>query len=204
MRTVAFVAPRHDLASILVASAHPWTLLGAPRAQTRAILAAWTDPDRPTSIDLGASSDPQLPASLDLGASTGSARWPERLDVLGQLEARGPFTCVRCLTRFEMAVERNITHILVRNLDVTDSSDEEVELNRSDLDRSELRGDSVNLTDVLREELLLAMPMKAVCRDDCEGICSGCGVDLNNESCICKPQIDERWAALAALKTDES
>ena len=130
--------------------------------------------------------------------------WPERLDVLGQLEARGPFTCVRCLTRFEMAVERNITHILVRNLDVTDSSDEEVELNRSDLDRSELRGDSVNLTDVLREELLLAMPMKAVCSDDCEGICSGCGVDLNNESCICKPQIDERWAALAALKTDES
>ena len=58
--------------------------------------------------------------------------WPERLDVLGQLEARGPFTCVRCLTRFEMAIERNITHILVRNLDITDSSDEEVELNRSD------------------------------------------------------------------------
>ena len=81
VRTAVFVAPRHDLASILVASAHTRTLLGAPRAHTRAILAAWTDPDRPTSIDLGALSNPQLPASLDLGASTGSARWPERLDV---------------------------------------------------------------------------------------------------------------------------
>ena len=130
--------------------------------------------------------------------------WPERLDIVGQIQARGPFTCVRCLTRFEMVVERHITHILVRNLDVADSSEEEIELNRSDLDRSELRGDSVKLADVLREELLLAMPMKAVCRDECEGICSGCGVELNNESCICKPQIDERWAALAALKTDES
>ena len=59
-------------------SAHPRTLLDAPRAQTRAILSAWTDPDRPTSIDLGASSDPELPASLDLGSSTGPVRWPER------------------------------------------------------------------------------------------------------------------------------
>ena len=78
VRTVAFVAPQHDLASILVTSAHPRTVLGAPRAQTRAILAAWTDPDRPTLIDLGASSDPELPASLDLGSSTGPARRPER------------------------------------------------------------------------------------------------------------------------------
>ena len=73
-----FVAPRHHLALILVTSAHLWTLLGAPRAQARPIFAAWTDPDRPTSIDLGVSGNPKRSTSVDLGASTGPARWPER------------------------------------------------------------------------------------------------------------------------------
>ena len=68
-----FVAPRHDLAPILVTSAHPWTLLGAPCAQARPIFAAWTDPDRPTSIDLGVSGNPKRSTSVDLGASTGPA-----------------------------------------------------------------------------------------------------------------------------------
>ena len=78
VRTLAFVAPRHDLAPISVTSARPWTLLGAPRAQARPILGAWTDPDRPTSIDLGVWRNPKRPTLLDFGASTGPARWPER------------------------------------------------------------------------------------------------------------------------------
>ena len=74
VRTLAFVAPGRDLLSILVTSAHPRTLLGAARAQARPILAAWTDPDRPTSIDLGASTDSETPTLIDLGAYRASYR----------------------------------------------------------------------------------------------------------------------------------
>ena len=68
VRTLAFVAPGRDLVSILVTAAHPRTLLGAARAQVRPILAAWTDPDRPTSINLGASTDSETLTLIDLGA----------------------------------------------------------------------------------------------------------------------------------------
>ena len=129
--------------------------------------------------------------------------WPQRVDITGRLKVKSEVTCVRCLTRFTMEFERKIVHILVRSLE-RPSGEEEVELSSNDLDRSLLEGNSIQLQDVLAEELLLGMPMKAVCREDCEGICAGCGVELNDEKCICKPQIDERWAALAALKTDES
>ncbi len=68
VRPLAFVAPGRDLVSILVTAAHPRTLLGAARAQVRPILAAWTDPDRPTSINLGASTDFETFTLIDLDA----------------------------------------------------------------------------------------------------------------------------------------
>ena len=72
-KILSFLALGRDLASILVTSAHPWTLLGAPCAQARPIFAAWTHPDRPTSIDLGVSGNPKRSTSVDLGTSTGPA-----------------------------------------------------------------------------------------------------------------------------------
>jgi len=129
--------------------------------------------------------------------------WPQRVDITGRIQVKAEATCVRCLTRFSMEFERKIVHILVRSLE-RPSGEEEVELSSNDLDRSLLEGNRIQLGEVLREELLLGMPMKAVCREDCEGICAGCGAELNDEKCLCKPQVDERWAALAALKTDKT
>ena len=68
VRPLAFVAPGRNLVSNLVASAHLRTLLATARAQARPILATWTDPDRPTSIDLGASIDSETPTFIDLGS----------------------------------------------------------------------------------------------------------------------------------------
>ena len=81
VRPLAFVDPGRDLVSILVTLAHLRTLLAASRTQARPILAAWTDPDRPTSIDLGASTGPERPTSINLGAST----YPERPTSIGLL-----------------------------------------------------------------------------------------------------------------------
>jgi len=129
--------------------------------------------------------------------------WPGRVDVTGGIQAELDATCARCLVRFSLKVDRKIVHILVSSLEGPDG-DEEIELQSHDLDRSLITGTTVDLGAVLREELLLGMPMKATCADSCKGICSGCGAELNSEPCICEPEIDQRWSALAALKTDEN
>ncbi len=59
------------------------------------------------------------------------------------------------------------------------------------------------MQDVLREQVLLAVPLKAVCREECKGICPQCGRNRNQESCQCAPELpDPRWDALKELKKD--
>ncbi|MBU4201056.1 MAG: DUF177 domain-containing protein [Verrucomicrobia bacterium] len=47
--------------------------------------------------------------------------------------------------------------------------------------------ESIDLTDDIREDILLALPMKVVCSDTCRGLCPGCGVNLNKKPCACHP-----------------
>jgi uncharacterized protein len=58
------------------------------------------------------------------------------------------------------------------------------------------------LEDVLREQVLLAVPLKAICREDCKGLCPQCGKNLNLETCSCDNAItDPRWGALKDLRS---
>jgi uncharacterized protein len=61
-------------------------------------------------------------------------------------------------------------------------------------------GEDLDLSGMVREELLLVTPAYVVCRDDCRGLCATCGRDLNSGDCSCDPEPDPRWAALEALK----
>ena len=55
----------------------------------------------------------------------------------------------------------------------------------------------MELEDILREQVLLLLPMQRVCREDCKGICPICGKDRNEAECHCKVQAaDDRWKAL--------
>ena len=124
--------------------------------------------------------------------------WPSRLDIQGRLEATVPLQCSRCLEEYTEAIEREFTQILTRVVDPV--AEEEIELSGGDLDRGVLEGEYLDLRGVLREELLLSLPSKPLCKEDCRGICPGCGAELNDAECTCPPVIDERWAALASLK----
>ncbi|MEE2828898.1 MAG: DUF177 domain-containing protein [Myxococcota bacterium] len=128
--------------------------------------------------------------------------WPNRVDVKGQVAASLELTCVRCLNPYTESIDHPIVHILLRHPEDHDS--EEVELSRADLDRSELTGDTIELGEILREELELALPMKPLCNADCKGICAGCGAELNHEECSCEPSVDPRWDALKGLKLGEA
>nr|PZN44722.1 MAG: DUF177 domain-containing protein [Bacillota bacterium] len=58
----------------------------------------------------------------------------------------------------------------------------------------------IPVAEVVRQHLLLALPMKPLCRPDCAGLCPGCGVNLNEEPCRCEPEAgDPRLAVLRKL-----
>lgn len=81
---------------------------------------------------------------------------------------------------------------------------EEIELAEEDLDFATYDGQELDLRPLLREQLLLALPMTHLCREDCKGLCAQCGKDRNEGACACVPSPrDERFAALKKLKLDE-
>jgi uncharacterized protein len=63
------------------------------------------------------------------------------------------------------------------------------------------QGEGLLLEDVLREQVLLALPLKAICREDCKGFCPHCGRNLNQEQCNCTEPLDDlRWSALKDIR----
>ncbi|HEY0564211.1 MAG TPA: DUF177 domain-containing protein, partial [Terriglobales bacterium] len=62
-------------------------------------------------------------------------------------------------------------------------------------------GDAITLEDVLKEQVLLSLPEKRLCREDCKGLCPQCGHDRNSEQCQCETGFkDPRWAALDEIR----
>jgi uncharacterized protein len=80
---------------------------------------------------------------------------------------------------------------------------EEVEVSEEESEVGFYRGDGMFLADVLAEQVILALPMKVICRVDCRGLCPSCGSNLNLEQCRCQSQPrDPRMAPLARIKQD--
>jgi uncharacterized protein len=63
-------------------------------------------------------------------------------------------------------------------------------------------GDGLLLEDVLREQILLALPAKILCKEDCKGLCPECGRNRNTDPCDCAAtSVDPRWASLQTIRS---
>lgn len=115
--------------------------------------------------------------------------------VKGHLAVEMEADCDRCLepARFPVDSDFELFYTPVTEGPVN----EEVALDSSEAEIGFYEGDGIELNDVLREYVLLALPMQRVCREDCKGICPTCGQNRNLKDCDCQavPQ-DDRWAAL--------
>ena len=80
---------------------------------------------------------------------------------------------------------------------------QELEDDKSD-DIILLEGTALDVDEVATSAFVLAMDTKNLCSDDCKGLCAKCGVNLNEEPCRCKPEVDPRFAALAQLLDNET
>jgi len=78
--------------------------------------------------------------------------------------------------------------------------EEEVEIDEGEAEIGFYQNGGIELEDVIREQVLLALPMQRVCSQTCKGICPGCGKNRNENACACAPGGgDARWSALRDL-----
>jgi uncharacterized protein len=116
----------------------------------------------------------------------------------GSLAAAVTATCARCAEDFSVATKRDFRFVLAPK-SMGDLSGKD--LNSEDLEFSLYDGEEVEVSPLLREQLLLALPTRPLCQDECRGLCSQCGVNLNLTSCSCSaPTPDPRLEALRSLK----
>ncbi|MBI2502224.1 MAG: DUF177 domain-containing protein [Candidatus Latescibacteria bacterium] len=147
-------------------------------------------------LDLG-EGDFRLVGPLQVGYRFN--RSAQTFQVLGQLRGRLTGECCRCLEPVEQELEASLQLLLQRQQFSGEereavTADEDVEL----LDPG---AKQVDLKERLREAVLLELPVRVYCREDCKGLCPQCGHNLNSGPCACAAdQADSRWAALRDLK----
>lgn len=123
----------------------------------------------------------------------------EDIRLIGGVTVHLEFSCARCLEPVELDVDRKFD-LIYRPLDI-DKRVDEVSISEAETEIGYYQGEGLLLEDALREQVLLATPVRALCREDCKGLCPHCGLDLNQEQCNCEQHVsDPRWDALNEIK----
>ena len=111
--------------------------------------------------------------------------------------------CCRCLAPVRQSLEAEVEVLVQRREagpDLLEATGEE-----EDVEIVDPGTKVVDLTARVRDAVVLEMPMRVHCREDCKGLCSGCGRDLNTGECGCSEErTDPRWEALAGLAAKQS
>jgi uncharacterized protein len=119
----------------------------------------------------------------------------------GKLSVRMNGSCDRCLEAAAFPVERSFDLVYVPADEAPAGGEKEIEEAGTEVGYYE--GNGLELNDVLREVVLLALPMQLVCSEDCKGICPTCGQHRNQVDCGCEAVLaDDRWSKLKSLKTE--
>ena len=167
-------------------------------------------------IDLNTLSSPETPfsyevsaGSVDLGdepaavneplSFSGLVRSADELEIIGSIKGSMMLECTRCLTAVPRPIDIAFTDTFRTAEEM--SSDSETGLAPTELTADVLPDGTLDLGEVLREQLILSIPAQTFCKDDCKGLCGRCGANLNLGECRCEnDDIDPRWAALKELK----
>lgn len=120
--------------------------------------------------------------------------------VNGYIDTRAQVECDRCLQQIELPVNADFALEYITGSEY--ESSDVAELTEDELSVSVFDGDALDIDEIVKEQIVLAVPTRMLCRDDCKGICPECGIDKNTGECQCvTDDIDPRWAALKNLKS---
>jgi DUF177 domain-containing protein len=159
---------------------------------------------RPGIIDLGPDVQQVSPVETTGHAELirehrGTREIVEDIRLVGKFSARVEIRCARCLEPVDHSVGESFD--LIYRPQGVDARGEDAAISRADTEIGYYQGEGLLLEDVLKEQILLALPVKQVCSAQCKGLCPHCGRNLNVESCDCAETMsDPRWAALEDIR----
>ena len=123
--------------------------------------------------------------------------------LLGEMDAAIEMGCGRCLEPLAIGIHEVLDLFYLpqsANVGPGDGEDGERELTDEDMSVSYYRDDQIDVEKMVWEQIYLALPMKPLCKEECRGLCSQCGTNLNLSECSCdKDVIDPRLAKLKTL-----
>ena len=125
----------------------------------------------------------------------------------GEVRIAGRYTvvmaaqCDRCLGRARFPLDAGFDLFYRPMSDI--ACEEEIEIDEGEAEIGFYEGSGIELEDILREQVLLALPMQRVCSEMCKGICPVCGKNRNESDCQCRNDAsDDRWGALRKLQVE--
>ena len=159
-------------------------------------------------IDYGAEATQKGPLTVDgqadlieerrIGEIRGARHVIEDIRLRGSYKGEFETPCARCLEPVDQSLNGEFD-LIFRPLGV-DANASERAIGPSETEIGYYQDGGLLLEDVLREQVLLSLPARTLCREDCKGLCPRCGQNLNTESCTCvTAPADPRWAALSDL-----
>jgi uncharacterized protein len=126
----------------------------------------------------------------------------DRFRLVGTVGTRLELTCSRCLEPFTWLVDSAFDLMYQPKGKSTDEGEREI--GDGDFSSAFYENETIDLGELMREQFYLTVPMKPLCREDCQGLCVTCGVNLNRGSCGCRRSWeDPRLEALRALGTSK-
>ena len=139
-----------------------------------------------------------------VGSASGQVRLRhinQGLLVDGQIDLTVELTCTRCLKTFKQELHLELDERYRPTVDVVTGVPLPA-INEDDVFPIDDHH-QVDLTESVRQQLLLAIPIATVCKEDCAGLCAQCGKDLNLGPCECEPEVDTRLSVLKTLLEDK-
>ncbi|MDH3607000.1 MAG: YceD family protein [Acidimicrobiia bacterium] len=150
-----------------------------------------THPGDTRSVEFGGAIEAEVEQARLLGPVEVAGRLEGLSDgvyLVAQVEAPASLTCNRCLTDWEEELAVEVRQLFARE---------------PDEDGYGIREHWIDTEGPVRDELVLALPLAPVCRDDCQGICASCGADLNTDPCQGHDQAESSpFAGLKDLLSD--
>lgn len=123
----------------------------------------------------------------------------DHVRVDGRVTTKVKLSCSRCLEEFEAAVDS--TFVIFYSEQTDEQMDEEVELSEKDLVSAYYQGNEIDLTPEIVEQVIMELPVKPLCREECKGLCPTCGAPLNSGECGCsRGDFNIKFSALKDLK----
>ena len=159
---------------------------------------------QPDVIDLGTEARLRTPLEASGRAEVVEERHGKHqiikdIRLRGRLSTGLELQCARCLEPIRQDIKRDF-ELLYRPLGA-DAGHEELSVTDAEAEIGYYQGEGLLLEDVLREQILLALPLRVICKEECKGLCPHCGKNLNVEQCSCaEPLEDPRWAALREIR----